>query len=186
MNSIPFTPDWALPTPDKNSNSPAPSPAEPQRSEFAESLPVIVAEDDPISREVLIAALDGLGYRVIATRDGREAMEALRAQTTPALAVIDWMMPGMDGIEICRRVREANSVVYIILLTARGGTDRIVEGLQAGADDYLTKPFAKEELRARLQVGARIINLHTALAARVEELEEASAEIGRLRLSIPL
>lgn len=104
----------------------------------------------------------------------------------PALAVIDWMMPGMDGIEVCRRVREANSVVYIILLTARGGTDRVVEGLQAGADDYLTKPFAKEELRARLQVGARIINLHTALAARVQELEAASEGIGRLRLSIPL
>ncbi|MFN2474948.1 MAG: response regulator [Chthoniobacterales bacterium] len=147
---------------------------------------MIVAEDDPISREVLIAAIADSGYRVIPTRDGREAMEALRAQTSPALAIIDWMMPGLDGIEICRRVREANMIVYILLLTARGGTDRVVEGLQAGADDYLTKPFAKEELRARLQVGARIINLHTALAARVEELEAASREIGRLRLSIPL
>ncbi len=139
-----------------------------------------------MSRELLIASLESFGHRVIATRDGREAMEALRAQTSPALAVIDWMMPGMDGLEICRRVREANMFVYIILLTARGGTDRVVEGLQAGADDYLTKPFAKEELRARLQVGARIIGLHQTLAARVEELEAASREINRLRLNIPL
>jgi DNA-binding response OmpR family regulator len=149
-------------------------------------LPVIVAEDDPVSREVLVAAVEGFGYEVMSTRDGHEAMGALRAQTRPALAVIDWMMPGMDGIEICRRVRGANMLVYIILLTARGGTDRIVEGLQAGADDYLTKPFDREELRARLQVGARIIRLHTSLAARVEEVEAATREIGRLRLSIPL
>ena len=80
----------------------------------------------------------------------------------------------------------ANTVVYLILLTTRGGTDRVVEGLQAGADDYLTKPFVKEELRARLQVGARIIDLHTNLVLRVKELEAASEEIGRLRHSIPL
>lgn len=77
-------------------------------------------------------------------------------------------------------------LVYIVLLTARGGTERVVEGLQAGADDYLTKPFEKEELRARLQVGARIIRLHRSLAARVEELEAVTHEVERLRLSIPL
>lgn len=113
-------------------------------------------------------------------------MEMIRAQTSPALAVIDWMMPGLDGIEICRRVREADKVIYILMLTARGGTERVVEGLEAGADDYLTKPFDKHELRARLRVGARIIQLHIALAERVAELEAALSEIGTLRLQIPL
>jgi DNA-binding response OmpR family regulator len=130
--------------------------------------------------------LEKSGYRVLAAADGREAMELIRAQEGPTLAVIDWMMPGLDGIEICRRVREANKVVYIILLTARGGTERIVEGLDAGADDYLVKPFDKEELRARLQVGARIINLHIALAERVEQLEEALEENRHLKFRMPL
>ncbi len=134
----------------------------------------------------MIAVLENFGYRVIPTRDGREAMEMIRAQTSPALAVIDWMMPGLDGIEICRRVREADKVIYILMLTARGGTERVVEGLEAGADDYLTKPFDKHELRARLRVGARIIQLHIALAERVAELEAALSEIGTLRLQIPL
>ena len=80
-------------------------------------------------------------------------MEAIRAQTTPALAVLDWMMPRKGGLQICRRVREANKVLYIILLTARGGKERLVEGLQAGADDYLMKPFDKDELRARAPAG---------------------------------
>lgn len=113
-------------------------------------------------------------------------MEAIRAQTTPALAVIDWMMPGMDGIELCQRVREANKVLYIILLTARGRKERLIEGLEAGADDYLMKPFDKDELRARLQFGTRIISLHMSLAARVEELKAAAAEIQSLKLQVPL
>ncbi len=151
-----------------------------------ESLPVIVAEDDPVSRELVRTLLEKWGYHVTVTSDGREAMEAIRAQTSPALAVIDWMMPGLDGIEICQRVREANRVLYIILLTARGGKERLIEGLQAGADDYLMKPFDKDELRARLQVGARIIGLHMTLAARVQELEAAATEIHSLKLQLPL
>lgn len=113
-------------------------------------------------------------------------MEAIRAQTTPALAVLDWMMPRKGGLQICRRVREANKVLYIILLTARGGKERLVEGLQAGADDYLMKPFDKDELCARLQVGSRIIALHTTLAARVQELEAASSEIRSLKMQFTL
>jgi DNA-binding response OmpR family regulator len=184
MDWIPFSPDWATPA----AASPVQSgPAPPERSTQtgAGLLPVIIAEDDPVSREVLLVALEGFGYAVTSTSDGREAMEALRAQKGPALAIIDWMMPGMDGIEICRRVREANILIYIILLTSRRGTERIVEGLQAGADDYLTKPFDRAELRARLQVGARIIGLHTTLLARVTELEAAKGEIQRL-CSVPL
>lgn len=187
LKAIPFSPGW-LPTAAGEpaaegkvaATRPGPSPGD------AELLPVIVAEDDPVSRELVRTLLEKWGYRVIVTNDGREAMEAIRAQTTPALAVIDWMMPGMDGLELCQRVREANKILYIILLTARGGKERLIEGLEAGADDYLMKPFDKDELRARLRVGARIIALHMTLAARVAELEDASSEIRSLKMQLPL
>ncbi|MBA3962349.1 MAG: response regulator [Chthoniobacterales bacterium] len=138
IHAIPFSPNW-LPVPEASPSSKvASAPVGRSRSpEDAQTLPVIVAEDDPVSRMLVCTLLEKWGYRVIVTHDGREAMEAIRAQITPALAVIDWMMPGFDGIEICQRVREANNILYIILLTARGGKERLIEGLEAGADDYL-------------------------------------------------
>jgi len=96
------------------------------------------------------------------------------------------MMPGMDGLQVCRRIREGEKVIYVIMLTSRGAKENIVEGLRAGADDYLIKPFDKNELLARIQVGFRILELHGALAARVRELEKATAEIGDLKLRIPI
>ncbi len=147
---------------------------------------VVIAEDDAISREILASTLGKWGYQVIVAADGREAMEALRAQREPILAILDGMMPGMEGPEICRRLREISKSVYILLLTARAGKERLVEGLRAGADDYLTKPFDKEELRARLTVGARILGLQESLNARVQELEAALAENRELKLQIPL
>ena len=187
IKAIPFSPNWLPSTAAASAERTGVSPVDSMKNGAApESLPVIVAEDDPVSRELVRTLLEKWGYDVIVTHDGREAMEAIRAQTSPALAVIDWMMPGMDGIELCKRVREANRVLYIILLTARGGKERLIEGLEAGADDYLMKPFDKDELRARLRVGARIIELHTTLAARVEELEASSSEIRSLKLQLPL
>lgn len=153
---------------------------------LAASRKVVIAEDDPVSREILASLLAKWGYKVIAAADGREAMEMLRAQSEPVLAILDWMMPGMEGPEICRRLREVSKSIYILLVTARAGKEQIVEGLRAGADDYLTKPFDKEELRARLSVGARILDLQTALSARVRELEEATAENRALKLQLPL
>lgn len=147
---------------------------------------MVVAEDDPVSREILTSLLGKWGYQTIVAADGREAMEALRAQTEPVLAILDWMMPGIEGLEICRRLREISKSVYILLLTARVGKERIVEGLRAGADDYLSKPFDKEELRARLNVGARILDLQTKLSARVRELEAAMEENRMLKLQLPL
>lgn len=187
IQAIPFSPNW-LPFPAAAPAQKSPSAPLDQERDAADAqpLPVIVAEDDPVSRMLVCTLLEKWGYRVIVTNDGREAMEAIRAQTTPALAVIDWMMPGMDGIELCQRVREANKILYIILLTARGGKERLIEGLEAGADDYLMKPFDKDELRARLRVGARIIALHMSLAARVEELEAAAFEIQSLKLQLPI
>ena len=187
MKWIAFNPDWDAPSLDSLGQktsvavAPAPTPA-PVREEIK----VVVAEDDPISREVICSQLRAWGFAVLVTCDGGEAMEALRAQTQPILAVLDWMMPGMDGLEVCRRVRASERLVYILLLTARSGKEQMIEGLQAGADDYLVKPFHKEELHARLKVGVRILLLHATLAARVAELEEALEENRSLRLQIPL
>ena len=147
---------------------------------------VVIADDDPVSREILSSLLVKWHYQVLAAEDGREAMELIRAQTGPVLAVLDWMMPGLEGTEICRRVREINKSIYVILLTARSSKERIVEALEAGADDYLAKPFDKDELRARLNVGARILGLQASLAARVAELQATQKENRELKLRIPI
>lgn len=147
---------------------------------------IVIADDDPVSREILSLLLGQWNYKVLVANDGREAMELLRAQTQPVLAVLDWMMPGLEGIEICRRIREISKAVYMILLTARSSKERIVEALEAGADDYLAKPFDKGELRARLNVGLRILSLQASLEARVAELEATQQENRDLKLRIPL
>ena len=147
---------------------------------------ILVAEDDPVSRELISTRLAKWGYGVVMTTNGVEAMTILRQPDAPSLAIVDWMMPGMDGLEICRRLRESGRIVYIILLTARGGKENLVEGLQAGADDYLVKPFDKDELHARILVGLRVMRLQENLAAQVRSLEAAAAEIHLLKLQIPL
>ncbi len=183
---IEFSPNWET-TPAVPSPSEAADPASlPAHSTGDTQRRVIVADDDPVSREIMNGLLTRWGYDVILTNDGREAMEALRAQSGPVLAVLDWMMPGLDGPEICRRVREVNRSVYILLVTARSDKSRVVEGFEAGADDYLVKPFDKDELQARLKVGARILDLQDNLTARVAELEALVAENLALKLKIPL
>lgn len=189
MKWIAFNPDWDVPSPDSLGEKTPPAIVTPPvrvATPHREEIKVVVAEDDPISREVICTQLRTWGFEVLVTRDGREAMEMLRAQTQPVLAVLDWMMPSMDGLEVCRRMRESERLVYILLLTARSAKEQMVEGLQAGADDYLVKPFHKEELHARLKVGVRILHLHTTLAARVAELEKTMDENRSLRLQIPL
>jgi DNA-binding response OmpR family regulator len=145
---------------------------------------ILVAEDNAISRELICARLANWGYEVIVTQNGTEAMTALRKKDAPSLAILDWMMPGMDGLEICRRVREANRAVYLILLTTRGSKENIIEGFGAGADDYLIKPFDKDELQARILVGLRVMALQAALADRVKELEVAALEIREQKLNL--
>ena len=181
MTDIRFEPNWEPVTPPN-----APVSLQIVRPLDDESVPIIIAEDDPVSRRLVTAVIEAGGFRTVVTNDGNEAMTALRAQEGACIAVIDWMMPGMDGLEICRRVREVNTAIYIILLTARGKKENIVEGLRAGADDYLTKPFDKDELQARILVGVRIMALQAALAQRVSELELANAEIRELRLHLPI
>ncbi|MFO7555511.1 MAG: response regulator [Desulfobacterales bacterium] len=126
---------------------------------------ILIAEDNDTSRRILEAVLIKWGYEVTSASDGNEAWEKLQEKDAPRLMVLDWMMPGINGVEICRRLRQIDVVepIYIILLTARDDKNDIVEGLRAGADDYIAKPFDKDELRARIDVGRRIVELQTAL-----------------------
>jgi len=134
---------------------------------------VLIAEDDVTSRLLLKKVLSRWDYEVLATKDGAEAWEALQAPDAPRLVVLDWMMPQLDGVEVCRRLRqlETEQPPYVILLTARGGTEDIVRGLDAGADDYLGKPYDPEELRARVEVGRRFIELNERLLEAQHALE---------------
>ena len=140
---------------------------------------VLIAEDDSTSRRVLEAVLKKWGYEVLSVADGEAAWEALRRDDAPRLAILDWMMPGMDGVEVCRKVRRLGTPAptYIILLTALDGRENLVSGFDAGADDYVTKPFDKDELRARVKVGGRIVELQHALANRVREIEGQKEEL---------
>jgi two-component system chemotaxis response regulator CheY len=135
---------------------------------------VLIAEDDALLRQMLRGALATAGYQIFAVADGLEAWEVLQREHV-RLLIVDWVMPGLDGPELIRRIRGAGwpGYTYIILLTAKSGRDEIVEGLKVGADDYLTKPFSQDELLARMGVGARILDLETRLSeslAREEKL----------------
>ena len=186
MKDIPFSPPWQISDLEK--------PDQPKATELDARLavarfsqmPIMIAEDDLVSRTLMSSLMEKWGFKAVITRDGHEAMAALRGEQGPALALLDWMMPGMDGLEVCRRIRESKKMVYVILLTSLGPKENIVEGLHAGADDYLIKPFDKNELLARIQVGLRILELHSTLAARVKELEKAASEIDDLKLRFPL
>lgn len=149
---------------------------------------VFIAEDDPVSRRALEATLAKQGYEVVTAKDGREAWEVLGGENPPKLAVLDWMMPHADGPELCRKLRErpTSEPIYVILLTAKGEKTDIVEGLNAGANDYLVKPFDSGELRARIEVGRRVVDLQHAVAERVRELEEASQHIETLQGILPI
>lgn len=133
---------------------------------------ILIAEDDPVSRRLLEAFLRKWGYAVVAVAKGDDAWALLEAEEPPRLAILDWMMPGIEGVEICRRVREriGRPYTYMILLTARGHKQSLLTGLKAGADDYLSKPFDAEELRARLQVGERILKVQDELIAARDAL----------------
>lgn len=149
---------------------------------------VLIAEDDPVSRRLLQAALVKWGYDVLVTTNGTEAWKALQGAEAPSLIILDWLMPGMDGVEICRQARKSAGLqsAYFILLTSRGSKEDIVEGLEAGADDYVTKPFDHGELGARVAVGSRVVRLQTALADRVRELEDAMASVKTLQGLLPI
>ena len=128
------------------------------------------------------------GHDVVITKDGAEAWATLQRNDAPRLAILDWMMPGMNGVEVCRRLRQSQSTTptYIILLTTKSSKEDVVKGLDAGANDYIIKPFDFQELRARVQVGATVVELQQRLAERVNELEEALAQVKRLQGIVPI
>lgn len=135
---------------------------------------VLVADDSLVMRRLLEASLTGWGYQPVSAADGQQAWELLNGDDPPPIAILDWMMPGLSGLEICRRLRQRGSppYVYVILLTARGMREDIVEGLNAGADDYIVKPFDKHELEVRVRAGRRIIDLQAELMRAQERLRE--------------
>jgi sigma-B regulation protein RsbU (phosphoserine phosphatase) len=149
---------------------------------------VLLAEDHYVSRHLLERNLQNWGFEVTTVEDGESAAKILTSAHSPDLAILDWMMPGMDGVQVCRYVREQleRPYVYLILLTARSTKEEIAAGLDAGADDYVTKPFDPAELRARLMVGQRVVQLERALKQRVTELQSALDDVKRLRQLIPI
>jgi DNA-binding response OmpR family regulator len=148
---------------------------------------ILIAEDDSVSRLVLQATLVKWGYEVIVACDGHQAWDLIQSNS-PTLAVLDWMMPGFDGVEVCRRARAivTPTPVYLILLTAKSEKGDVVEGLDAGADDYVTKPFDRQELRARIQVGMRVCELQQSLADRITDLEAALTRVKQLQGLLPI
>ena len=150
---------------------------------------ILVAEDDITSRLILEKVLDKWGYDVTTAVDGNDAWDKMKDDTAPALVLMDWMMPGMDGVEICKRIRKKERPdlpYYIILLTGRDSKSDIVKGLRAGANDYVTKPFDNEELQARIEVGRRVIELQSDLAEHVKELQAALDHIKTLQGILPI
>lgn len=149
---------------------------------------ILIAEDDLTSRLMLEAVLKKNGHDVVETANGAEAWEVLKKPEAPRLAILDWMMPVMDGLEVIRRLRalKTDQPVYIIMLTMKGEKADMVAGMDAGADDYLTKPFDAGELRVRVEVGRRVVEMQDRLATQVRELSQALERIKVLEGVLPI
>ena len=141
---------------------------------------ILVAEDNPVFQSMLKNMLGKWGYEVVLANNGERAWQILQDAQPPPLALLDWMMPGLDGVEVCRRIRQAAQprYIYVILLTAKTEQKDLVEGMDAGADDYLTKPFNTHELRVRLRAGRRILDLQEQLLLAQEALREQATHDG--------
>lgn len=149
---------------------------------------ILIAEDDPVSCRILERSLASWGHDVSIATDGKMAWDILQRADSPSLAILDIMMPEIDGCEVCRKVRQLSSAnpPYLILLTAMSAKDDVVRGIQSGANDYLTKPFHREELKVRVEVGVQMLELQRALADRVKELEEALSQVKQLQGLLPI
>ena len=137
--------------------------------------PVLIAEDDPVTRRLLEKVLSHAGYQVASSGDGSEALHLLEKNFYP-IVITDWMMPKVDGLELCRSVRKMTSpgYIFVIIITANDSKDDIIAGLQAGADDYITKPFNQAELRARLSTAVRVLTLEQTLKEASEQIKNLS------------
>lgn len=149
---------------------------------------VLVADDGLTIRKLLETYLVRWGYDVIMASDGQEAWEILQRQDSPRLAILDWLMPGYDGVELCRKVRELKhgDLLYIIIFTSLENKADLVTALDAGADDFIIKTFHSEEFRARIKVGERIVRLKSELDNRVLQLEDALSHVKQLQGILPI
>ena len=149
---------------------------------------ILIAEDDGVTARCLEGLLSSWGHDVIPASDGQAALAILQGNDPPRLALLDWVMPGLDGPDVCRALRGGEQVhfLYVILVTSKGDRADVVAGLDAGADDYLVKPFDPGELRARVSAGARIIDLQARLARQVGQLEHALTKVRRLNGLLPI
>jgi DNA-binding response OmpR family regulator len=140
--------------------------------QHVDRLKVLIADDDPPTRILLRAAISQWGYDVVEADDGEKAWEILGQSDAPRLLILDWLMPRLDGLALCERIKQGFVArPYIILLTQVAGTPNIIKGLEAGADEFLSKPFNMAELRSRLSVGARIVRFEKSLAQHNQELQ---------------
>jgi two-component system cell cycle response regulator len=140
---------------------------------------ILIADDSVVSRHLLDATLRKWGYDVVVACDGTEALNALQAEDAPKLAILDWVMPGLTGPEVCHKVREHakdKEYTYILLLTSKSLKEDLIAGMEAGADDYITKPFDQHELKVRLRAGTRIIDLERELVRAREALREQATK----------
>ena len=149
---------------------------------------ILVADDDAASRLMLRNVLGKMDKEIISVADGHAAWKILEAPTAPLIAILDWEMPGIDGVELCRMVKARTNPqpIYLIILTGRQAKDDIVLGLGSGADDYITKPFDNNELRARIGVAERLINAQLTLSRKIEELAAALKHVKTLQGIIPI
>ncbi len=149
---------------------------------------ILIAEDEKVTRMRLEKTLSEWGFDIETVVDGQAAWDRLCGENPPRLCLIDWLMPGMEGPELCRRVREKfpEDYFYLIILSAQQGVDNLIEGLSAGADDYVTKPFIGRELRSRIAVGVRVLGLEEMLAKKIRQLETALEDVKQLRGLLPI
>ncbi len=149
---------------------------------------ILIADDDAVTRQLVQMLLTKWEYEVTPVDNGTDACAHLVSEDGPSLAILDWMMPGLDGPKVCKKVRASNPKrpLYLILLTTLEKKDNIVMGLESGADDYLAKPFDPGELRARVRAGERVVNLESDLRQHVRELETALAHVKQLQGLLPI
>jgi two-component system, cell cycle response regulator len=145
---------------------------------------ILIADDSIVSRHLLEATLRKWGYDVTVACDGAEALDLLQREDAPSLIILDWMMPGMTGLEVCRRIRQRGSepYTYILLLTSKSQKEDLIEGMEAGADDYITKPFDQSELQVRLRAGTRLVDLQSQLLSAREALRDQAERDSLTRL----
>ncbi len=157
-----------------------------ERAQQKRSRKILIADDDPVQRRLLEKTLAEWSYEVVVTKNGQEAWQKLQYDSALPLAILDWNMPELEGPDVCRNLRTLQRPVYVILLTSNSGKEEVYRGLRAGADDYITKPFHRQELFARLQVGVRIVELQQNFAAQVKDLEDLRGHVKMLQELLPV